>query len=98
MDFCDSYALKDGEPGPILMTGDRFTTKTAKRGVVEYEFVGCMMFCLDDAFLVIRDLEDGKYRAVAYSWFRREFGQKIIRVRRKKRGGNTNGRKKTSVQ
>jgi len=98
MDFTDSYALKDGEPGPILMTGDRFTTKTDKRGMVEYEFVGCMMFCADDTFLVIRDLEDGKYRAVAYDWFRREFGGKIIRVRHKKRGGKANGRKKTTVQ
>lgn len=98
MDFLDSYAFNDGEPGPILMTGDRFTTKSAKRGKVEYEFVGCMMFCLDDSFLVIRDLTDGKYRAVAYSWFRREFGQRIVRVRRRKSGGIANGRKKTTVQ
>lgn len=98
MDFLDSYAPNNGEAGPVLMTGDRFTTKTDKRGVVEYEFVGCMMFCLDDTFLVIRDLSDGKYRAVDYNWFRKEFGQKIIRVRRKKRGGKDNGKKKSTVQ
>ena len=98
MDFLDSYALSNREAGPVLMTGDRFITKTEKRGTVEYEFVGCMMFCPNDSFLVIRDLTDGKYRAVAYSWFRREFGQKIIRVRRKRRGGKTNGGKKTTVQ
>ena len=91
MDILDSFAPSNGDNGLILMTGDRFITRTEKRGTVEYEFVGCMMFCDDDSYLVIRDLTDGKYRAVAYSWFRREFGQKIVRARHKKRGGKMNG-------